>query len=140
MEKYSAKGPSASAGKNDSAAIMMITDSNTATNAGLCTFNVPALSGIYFLEARDPAIAIGPMIGMNLPKSIFFKSFEGKLSFMSLGPTFQIGTGFLWRSTTGFRPGCWTGRNHRSTVCILRSATASMIHTMEPSGYLIRLE
>lgn len=70
MEKYSAKGPSVNAGKKDNAAMMIMTDSNTATNAGLSTFKVPALSGMYFLEARDPAMAIGPMIGMNLPKSI----------------------------------------------------------------------
>src|SRR6187431_2761230 len=70
MEKYSAKGPRASAGKNESAAMMMITESNTATKAGLSTFNVPELSGIYFFEASDPAIARGPMIGMNLPNNM----------------------------------------------------------------------
>ena len=70
MEKYSAKGPSASAGKNDSAAIMMITERRTATNAGLSTFSVPELSGINFFEANDPAIASGPMMGINLPNSI----------------------------------------------------------------------
>src|SRR5215213_7870925 len=70
IEKYSAKGPSVRAGKNESAAIMIITESNTATNAGLSTLRVPELSGTYFFEASDPAIANGPMIGINRPKSI----------------------------------------------------------------------
>src|SRR5262245_41364761 len=70
MEKYSARGPSVRAGKKDNAAIMIITESNTATNAGLSTFRVPELSGIYFFEASEPAMARGPTIGMNLPKSM----------------------------------------------------------------------
>lgn len=70
MEKYSAIGPSVNAGKNERAATMMITESSTAINARLSTFNVPLLSGIYFLVAKDPAIANGPMIGINLPNNI----------------------------------------------------------------------
>ena len=70
MEKYSAIGPSVNAGKKESAATMMITESSTAINAGLSTFNVPLLSGIYFLEANDPAMASGPMIGINLPNNM----------------------------------------------------------------------
>lgn len=46
IEKYSARGPNAKAGKNDRAATMIITERSTATNAGLSTFSVPALSGI----------------------------------------------------------------------------------------------
>ena len=63
-------GPRTRAGKNESAATMMITDRRTATKAGLWTCKVPELSGIYFFEASDPAIAKGPMIGMNLPNNI----------------------------------------------------------------------
>jgi len=70
MEKYSANGPSTSAGKNERAATMTMTESNTATNAGLSTFRVPAVSGINFLDANEPAIANGPIIGINLPKII----------------------------------------------------------------------
>ncbi len=63
-------GPMVNAGKKDKAAIIIITESNTAMKAKLSTFSVPALSGTYFLAANEPAIANGPMIGMNLPKII----------------------------------------------------------------------
>ena len=39
-------------------------------NATVSTFNVPSDSGIVFLEAREPAIAIGPIIGKYLPISV----------------------------------------------------------------------
>ena len=63
IEKCSAIGPNASAGKNDSAATMAITAKTINPNVPVSVFNVPALSGIYFLFAKIPAIATGPIMG-----------------------------------------------------------------------------
>ena len=67
--KYSAKGPSAKAGKNDKAAIIAITAKTIIPKIEVSVFKVPALSGIYFLLASNPAIANGPIIGMKRLKS-----------------------------------------------------------------------
>ena len=63
--KYSANGPSASAGKNDKAAIIAITAKVMIPKIEVSVFRVPALSGMYFLPANKPAIANGPMIGIK---------------------------------------------------------------------------
>ena len=63
MEKCSAIGPKVNAGKNDSAATMMITANIITPKVPVSVFNVPADSGTNFLFARIPAIATGPMIG-----------------------------------------------------------------------------
>jgi hypothetical protein len=47
-EKYSAIGPKANAGKNDSAATIAITANTMSPKVEVSVFNVPALSGIYF--------------------------------------------------------------------------------------------
>ncbi len=86
-EKYSAIGPSVSAGKNDSAAMMMITHNNTALNATLSTLSVPALSGMYFFDASEPAIANGPMIGMNLASNITKPHMIFQNGVLSLSPS-----------------------------------------------------
>src|SRR5882762_2833845 len=70
IEKYSAIGPNVNAGKNESAATIIITQSSTALNAILSTFRVPALSGMYLFEASEAAMANGPMMGMNLASNI----------------------------------------------------------------------
>ena len=70
MLKYSAIGPSAKAGKKQSATTIMIVANTIIPNVPVSVFNVPALSGIYFFFARMPAIATGPIIGMNLANSI----------------------------------------------------------------------
>jgi len=62
-EKYSAIGPNASAGKKDKAATITITANTIKPKVAVSVFNVPALSGIYFLFANMPAIATGPIIG-----------------------------------------------------------------------------
>ena len=58
-----------SAGKNDSAATIMITANVMPANVNVSVFNVPALSGINFFSASKPAIATGHIIGKNLPSS-----------------------------------------------------------------------
>ena len=63
-EKYSAIGPSVRAGKNDNAVMMKITAKIINPNVLESVRSVPALSGMNFLFAIKPAIAIGPMIGM----------------------------------------------------------------------------
>ena len=70
MLKYSAIGPNASAGKNESAATIKITAKTIKPKVGVSVFSVPLLSGIYILDAKIPAIATGPMMGKYLPKSI----------------------------------------------------------------------
>lgn len=70
MEKYSAIGPNVSAGKNDNAAIITITANTISPKVAVSVFKVPALSGMYFLLARIPAIATGPIMGKYLAKSI----------------------------------------------------------------------
>src|SRR6218665_291874 len=67
--KYSANGPSARAGKNDKAAMIAITAKTIIPNIEVSVFNVPALSGMYFLLASSPAIASGPMIGKKRDSS-----------------------------------------------------------------------
>ena len=66
LAKYSANGPSANAGKNDNAAMMAITAKTMTPKIVVSVFSVPALSGMYFLLANNPAIANGPIIGKNL--------------------------------------------------------------------------
>ena len=63
-------GPSAKAGKKESAATMTITANTIIPNVPVSVFNVPALSGIYFFFARIPAMATGPMIGRNRESNI----------------------------------------------------------------------
>ena len=69
LEKYSicsAIGPKVNAGKKDSAAISRITARVINPKVAVSVFSVPELSGIYFFCANSPAIATGPIIGMNL--------------------------------------------------------------------------
>ena len=54
--KYSAIGPNDKAGKNDSAATMKITAKVITAKVTVSVFKVPALSGINFLFANNPAI------------------------------------------------------------------------------------
>src|SRR5262249_23690247 len=54
----STTGPSASAGKNSSPAMMRITPTTTTTNSAVSVGNVPAEAGTLVLRAREPAIAI----------------------------------------------------------------------------------
>ena len=63
-------GPSVNAGKKDKAAKIMMTANVINPNVSVSVFRVPALSGIYFLLAKIPAMAIGPMIGKYLDKII----------------------------------------------------------------------
>ena len=70
MEKCSAIGPNAKAGKNDKAAIINITANTITPKVPVSVFNVPADSGTNFLLANMPAMAIGPMMGRNLPTKI----------------------------------------------------------------------
>src|ERR1700730_15729022 len=70
MLKYSAIGPSASGGKYESAVTMTMTAIVIIPNVSVSVLNVPAESGIYFLFAKRPAMATGPMIGMNLASNI----------------------------------------------------------------------
>ncbi len=58
-----------SAGKNDSAATIMITANVIPANVNVSVFNVPALSGMDFFSASNPAMATGHIIGRNLPSS-----------------------------------------------------------------------
>ena len=62
-EKYSAIGPNVKAGKNDKAATIRITAKTNNPKVEVSVFKVPLLSGMYFFEAKIPAIATGPMIG-----------------------------------------------------------------------------
>ena len=55
-------GPKASDGKNDNAAIIIITTKTIIPKVELSVFSVPALSGTYFLVLKLPAIATGPII------------------------------------------------------------------------------
>ena len=43
---------------------------STVAKAGVSSFKVPEDSGTNFLAEREPAIAKGPIIGMNLANSI----------------------------------------------------------------------
>ncbi len=52
-------------GKKDKAATMKITAKVTALNVTESVFNVPDVSGIYFLPAKSPAMATCPTIGMK---------------------------------------------------------------------------
>ena len=70
IEKYSAIGPSASPGKNSNAPSITTTENNTTPNIPESIFNEPDDSGVYFFTERKPAMAIGPIIGINLPSSI----------------------------------------------------------------------
>ena len=66
--KYSAIGPNDKAGKNDSAATMKITAKVITAKVTVSVFKVPALSGINFLFANNPAIATCPTIGKYRPR------------------------------------------------------------------------
>ena len=68
MEKYSAIGPKVRAGKKERAVMIKMTAKIISPKVVVSVFNVPALSGICFLPANKPAIANGPIIGINLPK------------------------------------------------------------------------
>jgi hypothetical protein len=61
--KYSAIGPNVNAGKKANAAKITITAKVINPKVSVSVFKVPALSGIYFLLAKMPAIATGPIIG-----------------------------------------------------------------------------
>ena len=63
-------GPSVRAGKKDSAATITITANTMMPKVAVSVFNVPALSGTYFLVASKPAIATGPMMGRYRESSI----------------------------------------------------------------------
>ena len=63
-------GPNANPGKKSSAPRITTTENNTIPKIGESNFNEPDDSGVYFFAEINPAIAIGPMIGMNLPRSI----------------------------------------------------------------------
>ena len=69
MEKYSANGPSVSAGKKAKAATMKMTASTTKPKVPVSVLRVPALSGTNFFWANIPAMAIGPMMGIYLESS-----------------------------------------------------------------------
>ena len=60
-------GPSARAGKNESAATIMITTNVISEKVNVSVFNVPALSGTYFFDASSPAMATCPMMGKKRP-------------------------------------------------------------------------
>src|SRR6476620_2188965 len=66
MLKYSAMGPNVRAGKKDNAVMMMITAKVMMPNVQESVLNVPADSGMYFLLARSPAMARGPIMGRYL--------------------------------------------------------------------------
>src|SRR6476646_12181838 len=66
MLKYSAMGPSVSAGKNDRAVMMMMTAKVMMPNVNESVRSVPADSGMYFLLANSPTMAKGPMMGKYL--------------------------------------------------------------------------
>ena len=74
IEKYSDNGPNARAGKNESAATMMITAKTITPNVPVSVFKVPALSGTNFFFARMPAMASGPMMGRNLESNMIIPS------------------------------------------------------------------
>ena len=62
-------GPNTSGGKYDNAVMMMIMAKVNIPKVRESTFNVPEDSGIYFFFANNPMMAIGPMIGRNLPNN-----------------------------------------------------------------------
>src|SRR6476619_1162418 len=66
MLKYSAMGPNVSAGKNDNAVMIMMTAKVMTPNVQDSVLSVPADSGMYFLLAKSPTIATGPMMGKYL--------------------------------------------------------------------------
>ena len=68
--KNSPIGPSANAGKKLKAATIKITRNTMIPNVLVSVFNVPELSGIYFFFARIPAIATGPIMGINRDSNI----------------------------------------------------------------------
>ena len=70
MPKYSAIGPSTRGGKYDNAVMITITANVIAPNVTDSTRKVPADSGMNFLFAINPTIAMGPIIGRNLPNSM----------------------------------------------------------------------
>src|SRR6476661_3405456 len=63
MLKYSARGPSVSAGKNDRAVMMRMTAKVMTPNVHESVLSVPADSGMYFLLAKRPTMATGPIMG-----------------------------------------------------------------------------
>ena len=56
-------GPNVKAGKNAKAAIIRMTAKTIKPKVEVSVFKVPADSGMYFLLAKIPAMATGPMIG-----------------------------------------------------------------------------
>ena len=68
--KYSAIGPKANAVKNDNATRIAITAKTIMPKVAVSAFSVPALSGMYFFFASNPAIATGPMIGKKRDNNI----------------------------------------------------------------------
>ena len=56
-------GPSASAGKNERAATMMMTAKVISEKVPVSVRSVPALSGMHFFDASSPAMATYPTIG-----------------------------------------------------------------------------
>jgi hypothetical protein len=70
IPKNSAIGPNVNAGKKLNAATINMTANTIIPNVPVSVFSVPELSGIYFLFARMPAIATGPMMGKYLASSI----------------------------------------------------------------------
>ena len=63
-------GPKVNAGKNANAATINITAKVINPKVPVSVFNVPALSGMNFFFANNPAIATGPIIGKNLDNNI----------------------------------------------------------------------
>ena len=67
--------------------MMMMTAKVIRPNVGVSVASVPALSGTYFLSASRPAIATGPMMGINRPSNMTkpVETFQKKL--LSLNPS-----------------------------------------------------
>src|SRR6185503_3222488 len=70
IEKCSAIGPKVSEGKNANAAIIIMTANTITPKVAVSVLSVPDDSGMNFLFASNPAIAIGPMMGRYLPKNM----------------------------------------------------------------------
>ena len=85
--KCSAIGPKVKAGKNASAAIMMITAKIIIPKVDVSLFSVPADSGINFLLASIPAMATGPMIGRKRPSIIIKPALTFQNILLSANPS-----------------------------------------------------
>src|SRR5580658_7208834 len=102
IRKCSTTGPSESAGKNVSAAISTTVPTNKPTNSGPCVGNVPLVTGVFFLAARLPPIAISGIINRNRPISVaspVVRLYQGVFTLMPAKalPLFSVALVYAYR-------------------------------------------